>query len=270
MFSYVDQEVRKSLEADGLLITLDRDSEMVAGDAPSAFMSIMGPVPIPRPFGDQNITLDWFPFVRRTELSSVLKTAQEVANNQDSLRELLAESMSVNSVFALPGFREADTPLVRLHSCCLTGDIFGSQRCDCGPQLHSAFNMMKSEGNGAVVYMSGHEGRGIGLWAKAATYLLQDSGQDTYQANVALGLPEDSRDFSDAAIALKYLLKGKPIRLLSNNPDKISQLEANGQAISETLSLIAGVNEHNERYLKSKKEKGHRFPSDTVERGSVS
>ena len=261
MFSYVDQQVREKLEADGLLITLDRDSKLVAGDAPNAFMSIMGPVPIPRPFGEENIVLDWFPFVRRTELSSVLKTAQEVANHQDSLRELLSESMSVNSVFALPGFRETDKPLVRLHSCCLTGDIFGSQRCDCGPQLHSAFNHMKSEGNGAVVYMSGHEGRGIGLWAKAATYLLQDSGQDTYQANVALGLPEDSRDFSDAAVVLKYLLGGKPIRLLSNNPDKISQLEANGQEIAETVSLVVGINEHNERYLRSKQEKGHRFPS---------
>ena len=89
MFSYVDQQVREKLEADGLLITLDRDSKLVAGDAPSAFMSIMGPVPIPRPFGEENIVLDWFPFVRRTELSSVLKTAKEVATHQDSLRELL-------------------------------------------------------------------------------------------------------------------------------------------------------------------------------------
>jgi GTP cyclohydrolase II len=170
--------------------------------------------------------------------------------------------MSVNSVMAIEGLREAAQPLVRIHSCCLTGDVFGSRRCDCGPQLEQAFEQIKDAGAGAVVYMSGHEGRGIGLWAKAVTYLLQDSGQNTYQANAALGLPEDSRDFSDAAVVLRYLLKGRPLRLLSNNPDKRAQLEQHGQAISEVVPLIAGVCEHNLRYMRAKREKGHLMPED--------
>jgi GTP cyclohydrolase II len=108
-----------------------------------------------------------------------------------------------------------------------------------------------------VIYLAGQEGRGIGLWAKAVTYLLQDNGQDTYEANVSLGLPEDSRDFIDAALVLRHLLKGRPIRLLSNNPIKQSQLVENGQPVSAMLPLVTGHTKHNERYLESKRKKGH-------------
>ena len=245
------------------MVTLNHESEVVPGDDPGAFISVLGKVPIPRLINGREITLDWYPFVRRTELSAVLDAAREVeGDDSEAFRTLLQSSMSVNSVFALPGFLEAETPLVRLHSCCLTGDIFGSRRCDCGPQLEAAFQQMLEDGTGAVVYMSGHEGRGIGLWAKAVTYLLQDAGHDTYQANVALGLPEDSRDFSDAAFVLRYLLKGRAIRLLSNNPDKRSQLEAHGQKVAEAVTLIAGLSEHNRRYLEAKRSKGHLVPED--------
>ena len=132
-------------------------------------------------------------------------------------------------------------------------------RCDCGPQLAKAFEDIRESGSGGVVYMSGHEGRGIGLWAKAATYLLQDTGQDTYQANRSLGLPEDSRDFSDAAVVLKYLLPSNEIQLLSNNPEKIRQLEAGGISVSNNRSVEAGLNKYNRRYLQSKRDKGHLF-----------
>lgn len=263
VFSYVDKSIRDRLEADGLLVTLDRAGGVVAGEDPAAFMSVLGPVPIPRLFADGEVILEWYPFVRRTELSAVLDAAREVGDGDAAaLRELLSSSMSVNSVFAMPGFRDAELPLVRIHSCCLTGDVFGSRRCDCGPQLDAAFEQIKAGGAGAVVYMSGHEGRGIGLWAKAVTYLLQDGGHNTYQANVALGLPEDSRDFSDAAVVLKYLLGGRPIRLLSNNPDKRAQLEDNGQPVASAVSLIAGVCEHNRRYMLAKRAKGHAMPEN--------
>ncbi len=167
--------------------------------------------------------------------------------------------MSVNSVLVAPGFDESPAPLVRMHSCCMTGDVFGSLRCECGPQLEKSFQLIYSEG-GAVVYMSGHEGRGIGLWAKAATYLLQDDGQDTYQANISLGLPEDSRDFSDAAVVLKYLTRGKPIRLLSNNPLKRRHLVENGQEVAEVLEHLTGLNDHNLRYMRTKRSRGHSLP----------
>ncbi len=263
MFSYVDSTIRASLEKQKLLVSLDRRGCLVAGDAAEAFMSVLGPVPIPRPVGEQEVVLEWYPFVRRTELREVLEAGSSVTDgSSEAFRHLLQSGMSVNSVFALPGFRDADRPLVRVHSCCLTGDIFRSRRCDCGPQLDAAFQQILAEGAGAVVYMSGHEGRGIGLWAKAITYLLQDQGQNTYEANVSLGLPEDSRDFSDAAVVLRYLLDGRAVRLLSNNPEKRRQLEQHGQTVAEVVPLHVGLTEHNIRYLRAKREKGHFFPDD--------
>lgn len=260
MFSYVDKSIRIQLEHDRLLVTLNRAAEIVDANGADAFLSVLGPVPIPRLIGGEEVMLEWYPFVRRTELSAVQDAARD--GGADAIRELMHSSMSVNSVFAMPGLREAQAPLVRIHSCCLTGDVFGSRRCDCGPQLDQAFEQIKAAGAGAVVYMSGHEGRGIGLWAKAITYLLQDGGHNTYQANTALGLPEDSRDFSDAAIVLRHLLYGRAIRLLSNNPDKRRQLEDNGQPVSATVSLIAGICEHNLRYMRAKRAKGHMMPDD--------
>lgn len=263
MFSYVDKEIRAKLEKQHLLITIDRNGRVVDGGAGQPFISLLGPVSIPRTFGDREILLEWYPFVRRVELSHVLDAASQVSGSDSvAFRDLLHANMSVNSVFALPGFRDEPNPLVRVHSCCLTGDIFGSRRCDCGPQLAAAFEQMLAAGNGAVVYMSGHEGRGIGLWAKAITYLLQDDGQDTFEANVSLGLPEDSRDFTDAAVVLRYLLAGRPVRLLSNNPHKREDLEKGGQAVSEVVTLVSGVCEHNIRYIRAKRRKGHVLPPE--------
>ncbi len=263
MFSYVDKKIRTRLENQHLLINIDRNGRMAAGDTGQPYISLLGPVPIPRQIGDRDVLLEWYPFVRRVELSHVLAAAGEVdGGDSAAFRELLRANMSVNSVFALPGFRDADNPLVRVHSCCLTGDVFGSKRCDCGPQLAAAFEQMLAAGQGAVVYMSGHEGRGIGLWAKAVTYLLQDDGQDTFEANISLGLPEDSRDFTDAAVVLRYLLADRPLRLLSNNPHKREDLELGGQRVSAVVPLVSGVCEHNIRYIRAKRRKGHALPPD--------
>ncbi|MEL0081449.1 MAG: GTP cyclohydrolase II [Gammaproteobacteria bacterium] len=267
MFSYVDANIKQWLLERDLLVTVNQRGTRVDTDSENALLSILGPVPMPRTIAGQQVTLEWYPFVRRTELGDVLTAADQVrAGQQNALHQLLHSSMSVNSVFALPGLRQAKRPLVRIHSCCLTGDIFGSRRCDCGPQLTAAFEQILAEGSGAVVYMSGHEGRGIGLWAKAITYLLQDEGQDTYQANASLNLPEDSRDFTDAAVVLRYLMGGETVRLLSNNPVKRRHLEQGGQPVAELVPLVAGVNEYNIRYLRAKKEKGHALP-DSFESG---
>lgn len=259
MFSYVDEKIRKKLKNDSRLVTLDRDGTIThAGNGDKPYVSVLGPIPIPRTIKGKEVILDWWAFVRRTELSKVLDSATRVQNNgEEAFRELIQTNMSVNSVLATPGFLDKSEPLVRVHSCCLTGEVFGSTRCDCGPQLETAFERIVEERGGAVVYMSSHEGRGIGLWAKAITYLLQDDGQDTYQANVSLGLPEDSRDFTDAAVVLRYLLKGKPIRLFSNNPLKRDQLEEGGQKVAKMEPFVVGLSKHNERYLASKREKGH-------------
>jgi GTP cyclohydrolase II len=142
----------------------------------------------------------------------------------------------------------------------MTGDVFGSLRCECGPQLRAAYRRIFDEGAGAVVYLASHEGRGIGLWAKAVTYLLQDMGQDTYQANVSLGLPADSRDFTDAALALSpFLAPDSAIRLLTNNPMKVEHLERGGLRVGERVPLVTGLSAHNRRYLEAKQAHGHDF-----------
>jgi GTP cyclohydrolase II len=262
LFSYVDEEIRLMLENERRLVNLDVQGGTVDeenGDRP--YISILGPIPIPRMLGGREIVLDWYPFVRRVELKRVLTSANRVRHGgEEAFRELIQNNMSVNSVLAAPGLLDKSCPLVRIHSCCLTSEVFGSTRCDCSAQLEAAFEKIVGEKGGAVIYMSSHEGRGIGLWAKAITYVLQDEGQDTYQANVSLGLPEDSRDFTDAAVVLRYLLKGKPIRLLSNNPEKQKQLEKGGQRVQEIVPLTVGVSPHNVRYLRSKREKGHLIP----------
>lgn len=266
MFSYVDSRIRERLESDSRLVHLNRAGLPVQnGSDESPFISVLGPIPLPRVIGGRELLVSWYPFVRRVELTGVLECGSQVessAGGPEAFRALLQANMSVNSVLALPGFLEAAEPLVRVHSCCLTGDVFGSLRCECGPQLERAFELLSHEDGGAVIYMSGHEGRGIGLWAKAITYLLQDDGQDTYQANVSLGLPEDSRDFSDAAVVLRHLLGGRPIRLLTNNPLKQEHLVLAGQPVSAVIPHLAGVGEHNRRYMRAKKHKGHLLPED--------
>ena len=146
--------------------------------------------------------------------------------------------------------------LVRLHSSCFTGDIFGSLRCDCGTQLHRAMEMVEAEGKGVVIYLS-QEGRGIGLLNKIKAYRLQDEGMDTVQANVKLGFKEDERDYGVGASILRELGLGK-VRLISNNPVKRVGLESYGIKIVETIPLIIESNPHNKFYLETKANKmGH-------------
>jgi len=260
MFSYVNKSIREKFIKNGKLVTVNKDGIAVEENEATAFISILGPVPMPIMIGDNEVTFSWYPFVRRVQLNHVLDAANKVKHgDEENFRELIQTNMSVNSLLASPGFLNNPNPPVRVHSCCMTGDIFGSQRCECGAQLNGAFEHA-SKKNGAVIYMSGHEGRGIGLWAKAMTYLLQDEGQDTYEANISLNLPEDSRDFTDAAVILRYLLKGKPIELLSNNPLKLDHLQEAGQSVSDVIPLVTGVGQHNIRYMKSKKSKGHMLP----------
>lgn len=157
----------------------------------------------------------------------------------------------------IKGSWEKDEPvLVRVHSSCATGDIFGSCRCDCGPQLHAAMELVEQEGKGVVLYMN-QEGRGIGLINKLKAYKLQEEGMDTVQANLALGLPMDSRDYGVGAQILRDLNIAK-IRLISNNPQKRVGLLGYGLEIVEQVPIEIQPNPHNEKYLQTKRDKmGH-------------
>lgn len=147
-------------------------------------------------------------------------------------------------------------PLVRVHSECLTGDVFGSCRCDCGDQLHAALNMIESEGTGVLLYMR-QEGRGIGLDNKLRAYRLQDDGADTVEANLALGFAPDLRDYGVGAQILLDL-GIKRMRLMTNNPTKVVGLEGYGLQIEERVSIMAQPNQYNEGYLQTKVDKmGH-------------
>ena len=149
-----------------------------------------------------------------------------------------------------------EAPLVRVHSECLTGEAFGSLKCECGPQLNAALDAIEQDG-GIVIYMRGHEGRGIGLINKLRAYSLQEQGLDTVDANLALGLPADSRDYAAAAGILADL-GVEQIRLLTNNPEKIEQLRRFGVDVTEQVPLLVGVGADNHEYLKTKRERmGH-------------
>lgn len=150
--------------------------------------------------------------------------------------------------------------LVRVHSECLTGDVFDSQRCDCGPQLHQALQRVSDEGRGVVLYLRGHEGRGIGLLHKLQAYQLQQQGLDTVDANLELGLPADARDYGIGAQILADL-GVHSMRLLTNNPDKRIALEGYGLSIVAREPLVAAAGEHNAAYLATKRNRlGHDLP----------
>ncbi|WP_434360414.1 GTP cyclohydrolase II [Parasalinivibrio latis] len=159
-------------------------------------------------------------------------------------------------------FNKADateTPLVRLHSECLTGDVFHSSRCDCGEQLEETINRMGETG-GIILYLR-QEGRGIGLYNKLDAYKLQIEGMNTYQANNHLGFDDDLRDFTEAAEMLKALGVDK-IRLVTNNPKKIKELGDHGIDIAEVVGTQAYVKDDNASYLKAKQQHGHRLVLD--------
>lgn len=270
MFSYIDPTVRERLIGQGTLFRIDRAGKKVPF-GPSAgtgqTISILGPIPLPLDIGERRVEVNWYACVRNTELSRINELADTLReqNAQETFASL-ASSMAVNSVLTVGDPDSWSEPLVRVHSSCLTGDVFGSERCECGPQLHAALARIDDdEQGGVVVYMSGHEGRGIGLWAKAATYLLQDSGENTYQANRSLGLPDDSRDFSDAASLLHHFVGDTPFRLLTNNPKKIDDLSAQGLSNITPVKHVCGVTDSNRRYLEAKKGWGHELDADDLD-----
>lgn len=150
-----------------------------------------------------------------------------------------------------------ESVLVRVHSECLTGDVMGSLRCDCGEQLDAALAKIAAEGKGVVVYLRGHEGRGIGLANKIRAYQLQDQGRDTVEANLDLGLPVDTRDYEVAARILEHL-GVKTIRLMTNNPKKMKKLTDCGMPVVERVPVLTAHTPHNIGYLRTKQEKlGH-------------
>jgi 3,4-dihydroxy 2-butanone 4-phosphate synthase/GTP cyclohydrolase II len=162
----------------------------------------------------------------------------------------------------------SDGALIRVHSECLTGEVFGSLKCECGPQLDAALDAIQRSSEqgegGVVIYMRGHEGRGIGLINKLKAYRLQEEGLDTLDANIALGFPADGRDYA-AAAAILADLGISSVRAITNNPEKLRQLAQHGITVTEQVPLVVGVGSFNEGYLEAKRDRmGHILPSNAV------
>jgi len=268
VFSYLDPDVRVQLARSGKLFRINAAGQKVDLDAPGPdsplLLDIVGPTPLPILLKQGECTFDWYAVVRRSDLQQVEALAAALRERKEpGLFAELVTSMAVNSVLVHGDPKTWQNPLARVHSSCVTGDVFGSLRCECGPQLLAALDAIAVDpAGGLLVYMAGHEGRGIGLWAKAMTYLLQDAGQNTYQANRSLGLPDDCREFDDPAAMLLYFLGGDaPVRLMTNNPKKLDDLARHGLTHVQPVGHLHGVNAYNRRYLEAKRAWGHRIGS---------
>jgi 3,4-dihydroxy 2-butanone 4-phosphate synthase/GTP cyclohydrolase II len=180
-------------------------------------------------------------------------------------RDRMTGADHVAIVAGTPG---ATGSLVRVHSECLTGEAFGSLKCECGPQLDAALDTIQRDG-GVVIYLRGHEGRGIGLINKLRAYRLQEDGLDTLDANLALGLPADARDYG-AATAILEEMGINSVRLLTNNPEKVRQLEERGVQVTERVPLVVGVGAFNESYLETKRDRmGHAIADQQLTDGQT-
>ncbi|CAM3335987.1 GTP cyclohydrolase II [Paenibacillus lactis] len=179
----------------------------------------------------------------------------------ESLSQADLASYQQSSVLVYGDFANEEHALIRMHSICHTGDIFGSKRCDCGYQLRTSMRMIVENGSGALFYLANHEGRGIGLFSKSLAYLLQEEGFDTVEANLGLGFEDDHRSYEEAIRVLQSL-RQKPVTLITNNPRKLQSLREKGLVTDQHVSIWGDVSEHNNRYLATKIEKsGHIYNS---------
>ncbi|PPI21804.1 bifunctional 3,4-dihydroxy-2-butanone-4-phosphate synthase/GTP cyclohydrolase II [Rathayibacter sp. AY1B1] len=194
-------------------------------------------------------------------VSFEVETTVPTTHGPFRIRAYRDRQTGADHVAILAGEVAAGRPaLVRVHSECLTGEAFGSLKCECGPQLDAALDTIQRDG-GVVVYLRGHEGRGIGLVNKLRAYRLQEDGLDTLDANLALGLPADARDYG-AAVGILEDLGLTEVRLLTNNPEKVRQLTDRGIVVAERVPLVVGVGAFNEGYLETKRDRmGHAFDS---------
>ncbi|KGR78338.1 GTP cyclohydrolase [Ureibacillus manganicus DSM 26584] len=211
---------------------------------------IVGPVKLPIKQGDFETTFQWYTWL----------TVDGQKTKEDILDLILSENLASkqqSSVLVYGDFINEDDAIIRMHSICHTGDIFGSQRCDCGYQLHESMKMVKEHGCGAIFYLANHEGRGIGLFSKSLAYLLQEEGYDTVEANEALGFEDDTRSYEEAIQVLESL-REKPVTLITNNPNKLIALKKHGLLAEKHISIWGGLTETNRLYLSTKIEKsGH-------------
>jgi len=231
-------------KVDSKLLTILHDKiRLIETDAGAIYL--VGPIRLPVNLYGETVEFQWYCWLQ----------CKEVTDNYeriiDKLSSINLAELQQSSVLVYGDFRNGEDALIRMHSICHTGDIFGSKRCDCGYQLKQSMRMIADHGTGALFYLANHEGRGIGLFSKAMAYILQENGYDTVEANQALGFVDDSRNYSDAIQVLKAL-RDKPVTLITNNPRKLEALQRSGLTVSGRVPLWGDVSEYNEKYLETK------------------
>lgn len=206
---------------------------------------LVGPIKLPVNLDGQTVEFQWYCWLNCKEVTEDFEriVAKLSAANLAELQQ--------SSVLVYGDFTDADSALIRFHSICHTGDIFGSKRCDCGYQLKQSMKHVAEHGHGAIFYLANHEGRGIGLFSKALAYILQENDYDTVDANLQLGFADDSRDYGDAIKVLKTL-RSKPVTLITNNPKKLAALRQSGLDVDDRVPLWGDVSDYNRNYLETK------------------
>ncbi|MGE6631693.1 GTP cyclohydrolase II [Bacillus sp. NPDC077027] len=208
---------------------------------------LIGPVNLPISIANEEKVFQWYAFAPIEK--GVIPTVETVV-------QMSVMQQTFSSCLMLGDFENEVPPLVRIHSVCQTGDVFGSLKCDCGPQLASSLEKIADYGKGMLVYLANQEGRSIGLLAKALTYKLQEMKVNTFEANRIIGCGDDDRHYEEAAAVLNFLNKGKPLHLLTNNPDKVDSIMAYGIPVVRSDHTVE-ASEYNEAYLKAKVASGH-------------
>lgn len=212
---------------------------------------LVGPIRLPVNLYEETVVFQWYCWLNCEEVT------EDYERIIEKLSSVNLSELQQSSVLVYGDFLNGDDAIIRMHSICHTGDIFGSKRCDCGYQLKQSMKMIVEHGTGALFYLANHEGRGIGLFSKAMAYVLQENGYDTVDANERLGFVDDSRNYDDAIQVLKAL-RSKPVTLMTNNPKKLEALKNSGLKVLDRKPLWGGVSEYNENYLQTKiKRSGH-------------
>jgi 3,4-dihydroxy 2-butanone 4-phosphate synthase/GTP cyclohydrolase II len=259
------------------LIPVGAISEIVAEDG--EMMRLPGLIELGEREGVPVITIaDLIDYLNETQPGADVPLAADIPESSRVIFEVETTVPTTHGEFRFRAYRDrttgydhlaiiagepADGALIRVHSECLTGEVFGSLKCECGPQLDAALDAIQAQG-GVVIYMRGHEGRGIGLINKLKAYRLQEEGLDTLDANLALGFPADGRDYA-AAAAILADLGISHVRAITNNPEKLRQLKQHGITVTEQVPLVVGVGSFNEGYLEAKRDRmGHILPSNAV------
>ncbi|MBS4171691.1 GTP cyclohydrolase II [Bacillus sp. FJAT-49736] len=223
---------------------------------------LVGPIHLPVQLDDQVIHFQWYTWIL---LEDTLSSKEDIL---DSLPSMNLASLQQSSVLVYGDFEQTDNALIRMHSICHTGDIFGSKRCDCGYQLRQSMRMIVENKAGALFYLANHEGRGIGLFSKSFAYLLQQEGLDTVEANHALGFADDIRSYEEPIRVLQFL-RSKPVTLITNNPKKLDALKQYGLSADQHIPLWGDISDFNKDYLETKVQKSGHIPAKKLSGTSI-